>query len=257
MRQQLVALGLNPVQVRKVTVGASGGLEAAARTARYQALLEIREKTGAKWLLLGHTMDDQAETVLLGLTRGSGARSLSGMRRVNDCYLRPMLGLTRQTTEQFCRDSNLDYWQDPHNSDPSFTRVRIRQQVLPLLEREMGPGVASALARTADQLREDDALLTDLAQSQFKLTAKLAATSISFSVAALRDQPLALRHRMLGLAIEALAAPAASRVHMLAIDQLLDDWHGQKPLTLPGVRVERANDLVVLKTTKTLKSGAC
>ena len=121
----------------------------------------------------------------------------------------------------------------------------------------MGPGVASALARTADQLREDDALLTDLAQSQFKLTAKLAATSISFSVAALRDQPLALRHRMLGLAIEALAAPAASRVHMLAIDQLLDDWHGQKPLTLPGVRVERANDLVVLKTTKTLKSGAC
>ncbi len=106
-------------------------------------------------MLLGHTRDDQAETVLLGLTRGSGGRSIAGMRRAYDAIRRPLLDLTRAQTEAACRAEGLGFWEDPHNRDPRFTRARVRHTVLPVLEAELGPGVADALARTADQLQED------------------------------------------------------------------------------------------------------
>src|SRR5690348_15375182 len=135
-----------------------GGLEAAARRARYGALRAARPHPDSP-VLLGHTLDDQAETVLLGLGRGSGSRSLAGMTTWDPPWLRPLLGLRRADTEAACCAQDLPFWDDPHNADPRFTRVRLRREVLPLLEEVLGGGVAEALARTAAQLRDDGEVL--------------------------------------------------------------------------------------------------
>src|SRR5690606_27912354 len=137
------ALGLDPVIVRRVSVGSAGGPEAAARSARYEALEAGAAELGARAVLLAHTLDDQAETVLLGLARGSGATSLQGMaentagRAGSDVvFVRPLLGIRRSATEQFCADAGLGPWHDPHNVDAAFTRVRVRKNLMPVLERE-------------------------------------------------------------------------------------------------------------------------
>jgi tRNA(Ile)-lysidine synthase len=149
-------LGLDPVLVCPAEVGTAGGPEAAARAARYAALDAAR---GDRAVLLGHTLDDQAETVLLGLGRGSGPRSVAGMRPVDGGWLRPLLGVRRAQTRAACAAEDLPVWDDPHNADPRFTRARLRAEVLPLLEDVLAGGAAEALARTAELLRDDlDAL---------------------------------------------------------------------------------------------------
>jgi tRNA(Ile)-lysidine synthase len=163
--QQMARLGADETMTVTVSVQSAGqGLEAAAREARYAVLEEVAERTAARTVLLGHTLDDQAETVLLGLTRGSGGRSLAGMRRAFDVFRRPLLDVTRAQTEAACRAEHIDWWVDPHNADPRFTRSRVRHRVLPVLEEELGPGVTAALARTADQLRLDMAALDEMAR---------------------------------------------------------------------------------------------
>jgi tRNA(Ile)-lysidine synthase len=147
-------------RVHAVDVTGPGGIEAAARRARQAALCAARPHPDSP-ILLGHTLDDQAETVLLGLGRGSGARSLAGMRRWDPPFLRPLLTVRRATTRAAC--TGFAVWDDPHNADPRFTRVRLRHEVLPLLEDVLSGGVAEALARTADQLREDADALDALA----------------------------------------------------------------------------------------------
>src|SRR5450432_921925 len=133
----LTGLGLDPVRGVTAEVAARGlagrypGPEAAARAARYRALDAVADECGAAVILLGHTMDDQAETVLLGLARGSGARSLAGMAPVAGRYLRPLLGLRREQTRAACAAAGLEPWEDPHNASPAFTRVRVREQILP------------------------------------------------------------------------------------------------------------------------------
>jgi tRNA(Ile)-lysidine synthase len=255
----LTELGASPVEVRAVKVAKTkaGGPEAAARTARYAALDAAADELGAKFVMLAHTLNDQAETVLLGLSRGSGNRSLNAMSEVNRRYLRPLLGIERQTTVAFCEDSGLNAWQDPQNSDGKFARVRARNKVLPVLEAELGPGIAQALARTAEQLREDEAVLAPMAQDFFDRFVSLKATSIEIALAEFEAAPLAIRHRVIAMALTVLQAPEFARVHIRAIDALVDEWHGQKPLSLPGVRVERTARHIVLKTAKTLKPGAC
>lgn len=252
----LASLGFESVEIVKVSVGSEGGLEAAARSARYEAIDEVAAANDAKYVLLGHTLDDQAETVLLGLARGSGARSLSGMAELTGRYLRPLLEITRETTVQACVDSKLEVWHDPHNGEERFARVRVREQVLPVLERELGPGIAEALARTADQLREDDEVLDNLAEQAYQEHVKTAATSITISVSALEQLAPAIRYRVIRLAAATLGGHL-HRSHVLEIDRLLTNWHGQKPLTVPSVRVERTGENIVLKSTKTLKPGAC
>jgi len=257
----LSGLGLAPVEIVKVVVGEAGGPEAAAREARYAALRATAAKLGARFVLLGHTLDDQAETVLLGLARGSGARSLSGMAAVSSvdgesAFLRPLLGIARETTVAFCADSGLTPWNDPHNLDTKFTRVRVRQAILPLLEQELGPGVAAALARSADLLRADADFLDDLANSEFKRLASLGGTDLSFDLTGLNALARAIRSRVLKLALAVFAAES-SAAHIRSIEDLLDNWHGQKPLALPRVRVERAGEKLVFKSTKTMKSGVC
>lgn len=165
---QLVGLGVDETAtVRVEVVGDGRGPEAAARQARYDVLEQLRERLGAALVLLGHTRDDQAETVLLGLTRGSGGRSIAGMRRRFDRYRRPLLDLPRSDTVAACQAEGIEFWTDPHNTDPAYTRVRVRERVLPVLEDELGPGVTETLARTADQLRRDMEALDRMADTAY------------------------------------------------------------------------------------------
>ena len=229
----LSALGLSPVRVVAVAVGRAGGPEAAARTARYAALEEVAASTGAAAILLAHSRDDQAESVLLGLARGSGGRSLSGMAPVNGRYRRPLLGLDRTVLRAACRDQGLDPWDDPANTDPALTRVRVRTTVLPTLEAELGPGIALALARTADLLRADADALDGWAaalRDQARLpTGELHVDTLAAAPAAVRSR--ALR----SAAIDAGCPPTdLSAAHIAALDGLITHWRGQGPLHLPG-----------------------
>ncbi len=226
-------LGLAPVRVARVTPGRSGGPEAAARDARYAALAGAASATGAVAVLLGHTADDQAETVLLGLARGSGTRSLAGMAPVRGLLRRPLLGLRREQTHACCRALGLTPVDDPANADPRFTRARVRHRVLPVLEAELGPGVGAALARTARAARDDadalDALAADLAVA-------VTAADGSLACADLAAAPAALRRRVLRAAVLRAGSPAADTGagHVDAVERLLLDWHGQAGVDLPG-----------------------
>jgi tRNA(Ile)-lysidine synthase len=249
---QAADLGLAPVLVRRVSVAtgpasATGGLESAARDARYAAFDAALAETGARAILLGHTLDDQAETVLLGLARGAGAGSLSGMAPRAGARIRPLLGIRRAMTEAFCADAGLDPWADPHNDDVRFTRVRARRTVLPLLEAELGPGVAEALARTAAQLREDDDALHEMAIETIEDLVEHVEAGIGVSVAALEANPPALRHRVIRYVVESEFGVSLSRAQTLAASALVTDWHGQKGVDLPGIRVVRRGRLLVFE----------
>ena len=228
-------LGADPVIVVAVDVAqgpGSGGLESAARDARRTSFEQYAAANDVAAVLLGHTLEDQAETVLLGLARGSGARSLSGMREVDGLYRRPFLTLTRAQVRETVSD--LAVYEDPHNSNPDFARVRVRNHVLPTLESDLGPGVARALARTADMLRDDADALEGFA-------AEVVAAGET-SVDDLLSLSRAVRTRVLRrLAMDAgCTVNDLTREHILAIDALLTNWHGQGPLNLPGnVNVER------------------
>jgi tRNA(Ile)-lysidine synthase len=252
----LSGLGLNPVEVVEVKVGSAGGPEAAAREARYEALAATAAKLGAKFVLLAHTLNDQAETVLLGLHRGSGARSLSGMAPVAGIYLRPLLGISRETTEAFCADSGLKPWHDPQNQDPAFARVRVRRELLPALESTLGAGAAEALARTAEQLREDADFLETQAAESFAQLAKVQANAIELPAEALAAAPRAVSTRVIKQALEKFSS-TVERVHVLAVLDLALNYHGQKPLALRGVRVERKGKTITMVSTKPLRPGAC
>ena len=321
IRPQLAPMEVAVVAVRVEAVGE--GVEAAARRARYQAL-ESAAAPG-ELVLLGHTLDDQAETVLLGLARGSGTRSLAGMPARRGPFVRPLLGLRRATTRAACADFGLEPWEDPHNEAPGFARARVRHRVLPVLEAELGPGIAEALARTAALARADADLLDELAAQARRsldaapeipdqvrddggglgprpgpvvggvltppnliggvltppnlvggegftspdlvgrgeptprnhvipgLTRDLRPTgdqavadrpSGSLDVRSLTDLPDAIRSRVLRAWLAEAGARDLSAAHLQAVDALLTDWHGQGPLALPGVRVERRSGLL-------------
>jgi tRNA(Ile)-lysidine synthase len=230
--QQAQALGLY-AEIVRVTVGDDGGPEGAARTARYAALDEAADRHEAAAVLLGHTLDDQAETVLLGLARGSGGRSLAGMAAVNGRYVRPFLGIDRATTAKACAAQGLHPWDDPHNADPSYTRVRVRTHALPALSDALGPGVPEALARTADLLRADADALDQWAAT---VTRSVTHEDGGIDVAALASEPAAIRTRVLRAAAIAAGVKggALTADHTHSMDALIVDWKGQGPVALPG-----------------------
>ena len=207
----LKEMGYQEVLIEKVTVEEKSGLEADARTARYAALDSVAHAFGATQIFLGHTRDDQAETVLLGLARGSGNRSLNGMAELNGRFLRPLLAISRETTVAFCEDSGLAAWIDPQNSDQKFTRVRVRKNVMQILEAELGPGVADALSRTAEQLREDETALAELAEHYYNEFVKARSTWLEIEIDDFAAMPLAIRHRVIALALGVLKAPEFAR----------------------------------------------
>ncbi|GLZ06334.1 tRNA(Ile)-lysidine synthase [Actinomadura sp. NBRC 104412] len=287
----LADLGLDPAGSVAVVVGDRGGIENAAREARYAALDEAAVRLRAAAVLLGHTRDDQAETVLLGLARGSGARSLAGMppsfvrtyekdgaenglargsgarslagmppsfvrtyekdgaekdgAKVR--YLRPLLDLDRATTRRACEAMGLDPWDDPHNDDPAFTRVRVRHEALPALEKALGPGVAEALARTARLLRDDADALDDIAARAYAEALVPdedpephaepgAGHDVELDVERLVALPRAVRTRVLRMAAIRAGSPPGTlaAVHVEEVDRLITAWRGQRHVDLPG-----------------------
>ena len=238
--RRLTEMGCTSVRVLRVAVDGGRNVEAAARRARYDALRAARPHPSAL-VLLGHTMDDQAETVLLGLGRGSGARSIAGMRELDPPWGRPLLGVRRAATREACAADGIEVWDDPHNADPRFRRSRLRAEVLPLLEDVLAGGVTQALARTAAQLREDcdalDAIAADL------LTAAAAGQNAGadggLDVDLLTGAPPAVRRRSLRSWLLAGGATELTDAHLRAVDALVGRWRGQGAVDLPGRLVAR------------------
>ena len=237
VQEQLKSMGYHEVIIEKVSVVEKSGVEADARTARYAALDAIAHAYGASQIFLGHTRDDQAETVLLGLARGSGTRSLSGMATINGKYARPFLQLTRLQTVAACDEAAITPWSDPHNTNEKFSRVRVRNKVMPVMEEEIGPGIAAALARSAAILRDDADALDEMAQ------AVISRVDLSdLDCAALAELPRAIRSRILRAAIYAAGAPSGSvsADHLSGVEALVTSWRGQGEASLPGgVKVAR------------------
>ena len=228
---KLKAIGYTQVESAVAQVKITDGLEASARRARYQIFNQFIDTYRPKYFLLAHTLNDQAESVLLGLARGSGARSLSGMAVENNIYVRPLLKISRHTTVAACREGGIEIWSDPHNDDLRFARVRTRKNVLPNLEENLGPGITEALVRSADLLRDDADALDSFAREYFAQTDPL-----NLSVNELERLPKAIRTRVLRLAIYKAGAPTGSlsAEHINGAEALISDWHGQKELSLPG-----------------------
>jgi tRNA(Ile)-lysidine synthase len=265
----LAGLGLSPAENVAVSVHGTGGPEAAARAARYGALDAVADRTGASAVLLGHTLDDQAETVLLGLARGSGARSLAGMPATAGRYRRPLLGVSRSATRKACAALGLQPWDDPHNQDPAFARARVRHQALPALESALGPGVTEALARTARLLRADaealDAWAAAEAERLTRGTARPdgrdtgrggggkgtgAGIDPGIDTQALAALPVAVRTRVLHRAAVAGGCPpgALTARHVAEMDAVVTRWHGQRWIELPGgVRAVRRHGKLLLE----------
>lgn len=239
VRERVEGFGMAAEVVAVEVVADGTGTEAAARDARLGALEDAA--AGEEVVLLGHTRDDQAENVLLGLARGSGVRSLAGMPARRGRFIRPLLELSRQTTRQCCTEVGLQWWQDPHNADPRFTRSRIRHRVLPVLEEAIGPGVAEALARTAGLARADADLLDDLAG---KALAGQAAGSLSCGW--LAGQPSGLRGRIVLQWLRQEGAGDLQAVHVAAVLELVEQWRGQRWVDLPGTRVSRHDGHLVV-----------
>ena len=230
-KQSLLKLGFTEVEVKRIQVEVTDGVEASARRARYAALNQIAADLGASAIFLGHTRDDQAETVLLGLARGSGTRSLSGMAKRIDKYRRPLLGITRAETEAACDEVGIKFWRDPHNQSMEFARVRVREKVLPMLESELGPGIADALTRSAKLLRDDADALDQWAE---EVIDELDPTELD--IATLESLPRAVRSRVIRRAIYLAGAPAGSlsAEHIEPVEALITGWKGQGAIALPG-----------------------
>ena len=236
VKEQLKNFGLSCI-IKKVKVEIKDGLEASARKARYEALQETAQEHNAIAVFLGHTRDDQAETVLLGLARGSGTRSLSGMAHHKGLYVRPLLEVTRVQNEQYCKELKLEFWNDPHNENPDFSRVRVRTVALPALEKSIGPGIAEALARSAHLLGDDADALENWAKREED---ELDLSDLDCSH--LETLPRAIRTRIIRAAIYAAGAPAGmvTMEHVGGVEALISGWSGQGALNLPGgVKVER------------------
>ena len=227
--------GFAPVVLETVSVAGPGGPEAAARDARYEALVRAARDHGAGAVLLGHTRDDQAETVLLAMLRGAGPRGLAAMpvRREVDgvALLRPLLDVSREQTAAACAALGLRPWHDPHNLDPAFGRVRVRG-LLADLSATLGPAVVANLARTAGLVASDNAALDALADAA--LADALADDGLA--TAPLGEIAPALRTRALRAWARSLGAPGAalSLRHIEALDALVVAWRGQGPVALPG-----------------------
>ena len=235
--QALTRIGLAKAEIHRVEVEITDGLESSARRARYAAFDRALSEHNSRSIFLGHTLNDQAETVLLGLARGSGTRSLSGMasRSSDNRYLRPLLGVKRTTTVEACREQGIEYWSDPHNDNAEFTRVRVRKNILPLLESELGPGVAEALARSAKILRQDADALDEIASDYRMSHPELIADELALL-------PAAVRARVLRQAIYEAGAPIGSITadHLAPVEALVTSWRGQGEASLPGgVKVSR------------------
>ena len=240
-RATLTQMGI-PTTIIRVSVDGSGNVEEHARTARYDALTHHAQKTGAVAILLGHTLDDQAETVLLGLTRGSGPTSIRGMSVRRELWLRPFLGITRQTTSACVVDAGFSFWLDPHNTDRRFVRPRIRGDLLPVMEDILGPGIPEALANTAALIADDDDYLT--AEATDRLTSCVTPDG-HLEIESLAAIPSPVRRRVLRLWAREATGASMTLPQTQMVDALVVSWKGQGPVDVPGGKLSRRDGFLV------------
>ena len=239
-KKELTKIGYENIEIRKINVEITDGIEASARRARYVALNDVMRQHNAVAIFMGHTKDDQAETVLLGLARGSGTRSLSGMAQRIDNYRRPLLSITRAQTEAACEEAGMKFWRDPHNQSMEYTRVRVRENILPLMEKEIGPGVADALVRSAKLLRDDADALDQIAMEFWQ-------SDKSLEVEQLTKLSKAVRTRVLRLALFERGITQLSAEQVGQVEALISNWKGQGEVSLPsGVKVSRISGRLTL-----------
>lgn len=243
---KLNLIGISEVEIKKVEVLKTvDGIEAAAREVRYKALTEYAQKLFASQIYLGHTLEDQVETVLMRLTRGSGARSLQGMSEINGMFVRPFLHLSREMVRTSLQLINIKAWEDPMNYSDKFLRSKIRNKLLPNLKEVLGESVFEAIDRTALQLRDDNQALDLICQDVMTLNS----IETQVLVATLEMQPRAIRTRIIRVMLLNAGAPAAALAHshIEAVNQLVENWHGQGEVALPGkLRALRTNNQIVI-----------
>lgn len=245
------AMGLRPVLVQDLTVAAGrDGLEAAARQARYEAFVQCAHHVQAAGVLTAHTANDQAEQVLLGLARGSGLRSIAGIRTQRTHELpgyppvrigRPLLELTREDTEQICAWAGIRYFEDPMNLDESIARIRVRNHLLPTLmdaTTGLGPGVFSGLVTTATLAADDADVLEDIAQNTYRELVVEEPQQLSFPLKALQRLQPAILRRVVAIAVQHFGAPQPSFERLAAIEELISPPVGRAssagPIQLEG-----------------------
>lgn len=216
-----------PTFVRRVRVNLRDeeGLEAAARRARYEALRGALSDAEAEGVLLGHTLNDQAEQVFLGLLRGSGTKSLAGIPTSRDSIIRPFLhSLTREETEMICEDNGLEYWEDPHNDSLDFTRVRVRKNLLPILEEEFGSGIIKNLDRTAVINRENSEALDFFIDETFNESFD----GESLEIDALVKYPVGIHKGVIRKALVESFGSYGKFNDVKNVYRLISDWSGQR-----------------------------
>lgn len=244
-------------------------LEQAARKARYEFLLNTARQKRADYVLTGHTLDDQAETILMRLLRGSAAEGLSGTPVVRPItqnskvqLVRPLLSWARRSdTEDYCRERQFDFLSDEMNDDESFLRVRVRKQLLPLMQ-SFNKRIVETLSRTADLLNEDASALADDAEQLLEAAAESAdknneTSAPRLSVSVLLQRPAAVRRRALRewIARERGDLNRIEMVHLLAVDKLLSPGRGGRVAELPdGMTVTRKRGTLELSGKKVLKT---
>ena len=232
-------LGLTAAEIHQVEVTQNGdGVEAAARKARYEALRKSAEQHEAVGIMIAHSLNDQAETVLMRLSRGSGTRSLAAMSADKDGIWRPLLDVTRADLRISLDHYGLTVFDDPHNLDRRFTRVRVRLDVMPALRAALGDDVDFALARTA-ALSFDDAQALDALAAGLRAEAEVAGELV---IAALAQAPRALVSRVVKTWLESRGVPigALSFEHITAVTRLIIDPRvGSTVRVAGGVEVVR------------------
>jgi tRNA(Ile)-lysidine synthase len=247
VKDMVAALGheaaIKRVSVKSVARSSGDNLEQAARLARYKWFAELAQKRGADLVLTAHTLDDQAETMLLNMLRGSGTDGMGGMepvrelnRRGKNLLARPLLSWAgRRDTESFCRARGIEFRQDEMNEDETFARVRVRRQLLPMM-RSFNPRITEALTRTAELLRDDSRALDTAAQRLLELSTEKSAKRHQLRTDLLADAPPALRRRALRLWLEHRRGDLRrlEMVHVRSIENLVTQNRGGRTVELPG-----------------------
>ncbi|HAA89867.1 MAG TPA: tRNA lysidine(34) synthetase TilS [Peptococcaceae bacterium] len=179
------------------------GIEEAARIARYHFLLQVARSVGAQRIAVGHHADDQVETVLFNIIRGTGPAGLAGIPWRNGPIVRPLLGVTRQEIESYCRQAGLSWCTDLSNLDTTYFRNKIRHLLLPLLKREFNPEINQAVLRLADIMEQENRFMSKYAQRLFRrLARKRGLREVEFSLPGFQQLPQAFQRRLLRIAVK-------------------------------------------------------
>src|SRR5438093_4697064 len=238
-----------PVDVATVAVDRRGSLEAAARSARYAALEACATRIGAERIALGHTADDQAETVLMRLVQGAGVRGLSGIPPVRGAIIRPLIELRRSALEPELERAGLAWVEDASNRDPKFLRNRIRHELLPLLSDSYNPEIATALVRLSSLARETVGALDRAAEAELDRLAVWGDRAATLRLEALRALPRPVAAEVLRQAAARLGsrAPLRAWAHR-GLKRVLAPAPPRRPFRLGGVRVEVSGDRIRVGT---------